>query len=164
MRPAGTSTSPGGPVVPGFQPAVDQLWDLQDQVPQSPVLLGGPLDVGSGETVPSFVRFPQILKFSGVGVTGNDKEGVGKVVGETNAHFPLPPSTQSTSKMSLGFERELGTKIGKALNLNEVCRIGIDDPLNFESRPRENWQLFVDIVGPWCKQWDRISPLGTAPN
>ena len=87
-----------------------------------------------------------------------------KVVGETNAHFPLPPSTQSTSKMSLGFERELGTKIGKALNLNEVFRIGIDDPLNFESRPRENWQLFVDIVGTWCKQWDRISPLGTAPN
>ena len=90
--------------------------------------------------------------------------GVEKVVGETNAHFPLPPSTQSTSKMSLGFERELGAKIGKALNLNEVCRIGIDDPLNFESRPRENWQLFVDIVGTWCKQWDRISPLGTAPN
>ena len=150
--------------MPGFQPAVDQLWDLQDQVPQSPVLLGGPLDVGSGETVPSFVRFPQILKFSGVGVTGNDMEGGGGWVGETNAHFPLPPSTQSTSKMSLGFERELGTKIGKALNLNEVCRIGIDDPLNFESNPGENWQLFVDIVGSRCKQWDRISPLGTAPN
>ena len=89
---------------------------------------------------------------------------MGRVVGETNAHFPLPPSTQSTSKMSLGFERELGTKIGKALNLNEVFRIGIDDPLNFESNPRENWQLFVDIVGTWCKQWDRFSPLGTAPN
>ena len=66
--------------------------------------------------------------------------------------------------MSLGFERELGTKIGKALNLNEVCRIGIDDPLNFESNPGKNWQLFVDTVGTWCKQWDRISPLGTAPN
>ena len=39
--------------------------------------------------------------------------------------------------MSLGFERELGTKIGKALNLNEVCRTGIDDPLNFESNPGE---------------------------
>ena len=39
--------------------------------------------------------------------------------------------------MSLGFERELGTKIGKALNQNEVCRIGIDDPLNFESNPGE---------------------------
>ena len=66
--------------------------------------------------------------------------------------------------MSLGFEREHGTKIGKALNLNEVCRIGIDDPLNFESNPGKNWQLFVDTVGTWCKQWDRISPLGTAPN
>ena len=117
-----------------------------------------------GKTVPSFVRFPQIPKFSGVGVTGNDMEGVGRFVGETNAHFPLPPSTQSTSKMSLGFERELGTKIGKALNLNKVCRIGIDDPLNFESNPGKNWQLFVDTVGTWCKQWDRISPLGTAPN
>jgi len=50
---AGTSTSPGGPVVPGFQPAVDQRWDLQDQVPQSPVLLGGPLDVGSGSRLPA---------------------------------------------------------------------------------------------------------------
>ena len=63
--------------------------------------------------------------------------------------------------MSLGFERELGSKIGKALNLNEVCRIEIDD---FESNPGGNWQLFVDIVGTWCKQWDRISPLGNAPN
>ena len=89
---------------------------------------------------------------------------MGRFVEETNAHFPLPPSTQSTSKMSLGFEREHGTKIGKALNLNEVCRIGIDDPLNFESNPGKNWQLFVDTVGTWCKQWDRISPLGTAPN
>ena len=57
--------------------------------------------------------------------------------------------------MSLGFERELGTKIGKALNLNEVYRIGIDDPLNFESNPGENWQLFVDIM------WARGANSGT---
>ena len=88
--------------MPGFQPAVDQRWDLQDQVPQSPVLLGGPLDVGSGKTVPSFVRFPQILKFSRVGVTGNDMEGGGEVCWGDKCSLPSP------SLHSIHFKDELG--------------------------------------------------------
>ena len=86
--------------------------------------------------------------------------GVGGLLGETNAHFPLPPSTQSTSKMSLGFERELGTKIGKALNLNEVCRIEIDDPLNFESNPREKLATLCGHCGHVVQTVGQNFPTG----
>ena len=49
---------PVAPVVPGFQPAVDQRWDLRDQVPQSPALLEGPLDVGSGRNSSFICQIP----------------------------------------------------------------------------------------------------------
>ena len=65
--------------------------------------------------------------------------GWGEMAVETNVHFPqlnLPPFQLNPLRRS---SQDLsGTKIGRSLNLNEVCRIGIANSFKFETKSAGN--------------------------
>ena len=105
------------------------------RVPRSPVWSGDPSDAGSGKSC--FIRRRPNFR-----VTGNDMAG-GRGLGENGSRdkcslsatqsspFQLNPLQRSSQDLS-------GTKIGRSLNLNEVCRIGIANSFKFETKSAGN--------------------------